>query len=161
AGALQQVGGIDGAEKARLAPSPDGSVVYIVEDSGPAIGRLVRQQDGTYVHDTAWHLDNFDAGGTSWTPHGMYIATDAWGDLFVSNGSYAVGDPNVILEYGADGHLKARFGDYGTGDGQFLGNYGIAVTRDGRSVYVADANNRIERFDYGLDGNYHYALKWG
>jgi DNA-binding beta-propeller fold protein YncE len=52
-----------------------------------------------------------------------------------------------IIEY----QLDRQWGSEGTGDGQFMGLYGIAFDSAG-NVFIADGNNRIQKFD--SDGNF-------
>jgi hypothetical protein len=144
-----------------VAPAPDGNTAYVMTD---VVRRIVRNPaTGAWSEDPTWHLEQFSAGGKLWTPQGIGIATDAWGNIYVSNGGWRDGQPNVILKYRPDGQLQTRFGDFGSGDGQFDVNMGIAVTPDGRSVYVADhLNCRVQRFDHrSSDGGYGYAMQWG
>jgi DNA-binding beta-propeller fold protein YncE len=65
--------------------------------------------------------------------------------------------PHRILHYDAAGTFLGAWGSEGTGAGQFLTPYGVAVAPDG-TVYVADFyNNRIQAFD--ADGT--YLGQWG
>lgn len=141
-----------------VAPSPDGTYLYFFNNDTPA--RMVRQPDGRYQLDARWRLSTFIADGSAWYVRARSIAVDAWGDLYLSNGGWFAA-PNVILKFRPDGTLVTQFGTWGRGVGQFAVNMGIAVTRDGRSVFVSEnENGRIQRFDY-RGGSYAYAGTWG
>lgn len=149
-----------------VATAPDGSVLYAWLPTTQEVARFNLQNNGSYVRDAAWHLDQFPLEGRMWSVRAPYIAVDAWGDLYFSNSLWNYdGDPNnqpnVIVKYSADGTFRTSFGEWGHGDGQFDVNRGIAVSRDGRSVYVSDTSNgRIQRFDYHA-GTYRFAAKFG
>src|SRR5690606_3211376 len=58
-------------------------------------------------------------------------------------------------KFDGDGVLLDEWGSYGTGNGQFIAPFDIAV--GGGYVYVFDFNFRVQKFD--TDGN--YVTKWG
>ena len=59
---------------------------------------------------------------------------------------------NRIQKFDANGVFLAKFGSFGTANGQFNGPYGVATDATG-NVWVADSgNNRIQKFDAG--GNF-------
>lgn len=166
-----------------VAPSPDGQFLYFVTgtDMRPAdagapdeykghLWRLKRDAAGNYAMDHTFTPEQFNAGmnadGTpkKWWAKGLYISTDAFGDIYFSNGSWNIDNPNMVLKYGPDGNLKTQFGDHADNFelGKFRTNMGIAATRDGRSIYVVEqTNGRVQRFDYQPNGSYAYAITWG
>lgn len=73
----------------------------------------------------------------------MYLATDAAGNLYVSDGS----NNNRVQKFDANGSFLSAFGSLGTGDGQFYGPAGLDVDAAG-NIWVADGgiNRRIQQF---------------
>jgi hypothetical protein len=155
-----------------VAPSPDGSFLYLSQDSRTPV-RLNRQADGTYKLDAAWKLQAFPAGGKNWTPIGNHITVDGLGSIYLSNGSYwvsnAVATPGQIVKFAPDGSYLTSFGDVGPVDGQWNANQDVAVSRDGRRVYVGEncstscqngavdyQPSRITRYDYTPSGQYRF-----
>ena len=156
-----------------VAPSPDGAFLYVTQGTTPPV-RLNRQANGTYVQDANWKLEKINAGGKTWDPIGHMLTTDGRGDIYLSNGSYWISDTNptpaFIVKYAPDGKLITQFGEVGTDVGQWNTNMDVAVSRDGRRVYVGEncgtsckngaANyqpSRITRFDYNPGGQYRYS----
>lgn len=156
-----------------LAPSPDGAHLYVTQGTTPPV-RLNRTANGTYVLDATWKLEQIPAGGKLWNPIGHMITTDGRGDIYLSNGSYWISDdvptPAFIVKYSPDGKLITAFGDVGTDVGQWNTNMDVAVSRDGRRVYVGEncgtsckngaANyqpSRVTRYDFTPGGQYRYA----
>ena len=142
-----------------VAPSPDGGFIYTFFNND--VRRMNRQADGSYVLDKQWKLPSFTINGISYPVRGRSIAVDAWGDLYISNGAWYPGAPNVILKYSPAGVFKLLFGGWGQGVGEFNTNMGIAVTRDGRSVYTTEqTTGRIQRFDW-TGRTYTFAATFG
>lgn len=142
-----------------VAPSPDGAILYYTD--GGRLRRVVRQPLGNYAADLKWKPGTFLAEGRTWEPAGYMLATDGWGDIYFSNGGWMNGSPNMIVKFSPNGQVLTQFGTWGNGIGEFNVNFGIAVTRDGRSIYVTEqTNGRIQRFDYA-GGNYRYKLTFG
>ena len=67
--------------------------------------------------------------------------------------------PTTIASRGSRArvHTWGQWGGFGTGNGQFIGQLGVAVDPSG-NVYVADSgNNRIQKFS----GTGTYLAQWG
>ena len=77
-----------------------------------------------------------------------------WGLAFHKNGMWAVADYSKYCVYIFDGEdqLVRKFGNCGSGNGQFNGPIGVAFDSDDH-LYVADHNNhRVQKFT--IDGKY-------
>ncbi|MCB0879427.1 MAG: hypothetical protein KDC46_10685 [Thermoleophilia bacterium] len=154
-----------------VAPSPDGSYLYLSQGTATPV-RINRKADGTYALDTKWKLDQFSYWGTKWTPIGHAIATDGRGDIYLSNGSYwsSKNTQTSIAKYHPDGSFVTAFGDYGTQPGNWITNQDVAVSRDGRRVWVGEncgtsctygapdySASRITRYDFTPGGTYRFS----
>jgi len=152
-----------------IAPSPDGSYLYVEQNTNSPI-RYNRQPNGTYVRDATWKLQDFPYGGKNWRAFGRLLQTDGRGDIYLSNGSYwagnAVATPSAVVKYSPDGTLLTQFGDYGKEDGNWITNMGLAVSRDGRRVWVGEncgtactngsEGSRVTRYDFVAGGRYKF-----
>ena len=155
-----------------VAPSPDGKILYLSQGTKTFV-RIVLQANGKYARDAAWVPEKFTYGGKQWAPIGHMLTTDGRGDIYMSNGSKWVSDavktPAAIVKYGPDGKVITGFGDHGTAPGMWNTNQDVAVSRDGRRVYVGencglsckngakDYNaSRITRYDYTPGGLYRF-----
>jgi DNA-binding beta-propeller fold protein YncE len=104
-------------------------------------------------------LQKFDARGNFIT---MWAIPEPAGVAVGPDGSVYVVDPTIpksynIQKFDGNGHFLLKWGESGSGDGQFECPTGVAVGSDG-SVYVADTcNNRIQKFD--PEGK--FLAKWG
>ncbi len=80
-------------------------------------------------------------------PYGVSIGTE--GHVFLIDGGDSpakTADRPRAVELDAEGRVLDRFGDFGSGPGEFQLGHDIAVARDG-SVYVADAaGKRVQKF---------------
>lgn len=163
-----------------ISPSPDGAYLYANSPNGAF--RLARGADGTYRRDGFVFQAPAHYAVNGWKVCGWGIATDAYGKIYISNGGWCQGNPNEILKYAPDGKLITRFGDYGVATkwyacgttncvewnrkgsvpGLFQPAMGIAVTRDGNRVWVADQNNqRVQVFERNEDTvTYGYRTMW-
>ncbi|MBC7644748.1 MAG: NHL repeat-containing protein [Thermoleophilia bacterium] len=143
-----------------VAPSPDGSMIYVFQgDTVVRYNKVVATN--TYTKDLAWTIASFTFDGVVWPVRGRGIAVDAWGDLYISNGAWYNSQANVVAKFRANGSFVTAFGGWGNGVGEFNVNMGLAVTRDGRTIYVTEqTNGRVQRFDYN-NGQYSYTLTFG
>lgn len=159
---------LGGADLADVAPSPDGSLLYVVrrDAMGWPVTRYRRVQGTTYKL-TDWKPQGFLMGGVRRPINARNVSTDAWGDLYVSNqGRYADGTQAYtrIVKIAPDGHVLTAFGDFDIhGEpGTFNLNRGLAASRDGRRLYVTDhLVNLVQRFDLQADGSYAFKLAFG
>lgn len=153
-----------------VAPSPDGSFLYVIHYATYTTYRFNRQPDGSYVADANWRLAPYPHrfGGLA-RPLGQFLATDGNGDIYFSSGLWACNvecTDDAIVKYGPAGNVITRFGEKVGGSwalGHSHGSFGgVTVTADGRRVFVADINNsRIQRFDRAANGTYGAVLAMG
>ncbi len=160
-----------------VAPSPDGSFLYVIKYADYTAYRFVRQANGTYRAQSKaeWALATYPfAGGGAATnrPLGQFLATDANGDIYFSSGLWAEnagGTDDAIVKYRPDGSYVTRFGrravagEHARTLGLSKGSFGgVAVTANGARVFVTDINNsRIQRFARQGDGSYRADLEMG
>jgi sugar lactone lactonase YvrE len=155
-GVLRQVIQLD-ARAFSVAPSPDGSIIYVVKTGTSAVERWVRS-GSTYVHDAGWRLAAFPSDGGLAQPTGEFVAVDASGYIYFSTGTWT-NAPMAVVKYAPDGSYVTRMGSY-VSQSWALGSFywmnaGVAVTPDGAHVYVTEVgNNRVQRFDRNADGSY-------
>ena len=157
-----------------VAPSPDGSFLYVIKYAEYRAYRFDRQPDGSYRANPNWRLAPYPyAGGGAAVvqPAGQFLATDAAGSIYFSSGLWSCNAPtgcadDAIVKYRPDGSYVTRFGQKVGGSwalGHSAGSFaGLAVTADGRRVFVTDVNNsRVQRFDRAADGSYGAVLSMG
>jgi sugar lactone lactonase YvrE len=126
-----------------------------------------------YVADTGnCRIQKFTSGGTFLTKWGIYgsddgqfdhpmdVKVDNFGNVYVvdSDSPMIVNTKNQrIQKFTSDGVFVAKWGIYGSEDGQFNHPSGVAVDLMG-NIYVADARNkRIQKFA----SNGSFLIKWG
>ena len=87
--------------------------------------------------------------------HPISDAVDSAGDVWtVSNES------DLVEKFSPEGILLETYGSEGTGAGQYIGPWGIAIDPRNGNVYVSDqGNNRVEEFSSG--GTFIKAFGWG
>ena len=74
-----------------------------------------------------------------WEASGTCLAIDSENNIYVSGS-------NRISKYTSEGDLITKWGNHGSGNGEFIGTWGIDVDSEG-NVYVADMiNDRIQKF---------------
>jgi hypothetical protein len=155
-----------------VAPSPDGQYLYLTRGTAPPtrLNRVGAVGSNTYVRDATWQLAMFSMWNVKSTPTGHAIATDGRGDIYISNGSWWVaGAQNSVAKYSPDGASITAFGDFGKADGNWITNQDIAVSRDGRRVFVGEncgrsciytspdyQGSRVTRYDYLPGGKYRF-----
>jgi YD repeat-containing protein len=82
-------------------------------------------------------------------------AVDAKGNVWVTDF-----ENNRIEEFSSAGVLLAAYGSYGSGSGQFIGPWGIAINQTTGNVYVTDqANKRI--VELNSSGGFVRTFGWG
>lgn len=158
---------LDDAFRARrdVAASADGSVIYYSVSNAiydhpapdaPNVGkivRLVRQLDGSYVRDEGFNVGPFDIGGINGLWSARNLDVDLAGHLYVSVNAYVFvfnASGNRIAAFGSDDHYE---------NGQYVDGLeiaqGIAVTPDGKHVYVVEQRrNHVQRWDRTLQGSW-------
>lgn len=153
---------VGGANVTDVAPSPDGRLLYI-NRRGASAWRVQRYVlvDGIYRLQRAWAPARYLLNNKAYALNPRSIATDAWGDLYTSNnGPYGDGtlSPHRIVKLAPDGSVITSFGFMGDVEPEYFhDNRGLTVSRDGRTILVADhLNARVQRFGIRADGHYGY-----
>ncbi len=153
-----------------VAPSPDGKYLYITQGAKTP-RRLNRNAAGTaYTLDAAWALKKLSVWNVEWTPMGNMIATDGRGDIYLSNGSLTTESQRSVAKFKPDGAFLTAFGDWGKEPGNWITNQDLAVSRDGRRVFVGENcgenciygtagynASRITRYDFTAGGTYRFS----
>jgi hypothetical protein len=152
-----------------VAPSPDGAYLYVSQETATP-RRLDRQANGTYILDGTWKLAQLSVWNEKSTPMGRELTTDGRGDIYISNGSLTTVGQRSIAKYSPDGTFLTAFGEWGSEPGNWITNQDIAVSRDGRRVYVGENcgtnciygtkgydASRITRYDFTPGGTYRFS----
>lgn len=154
---------------ADVAPSPDGLYLYVTQDADTP-RRLNRQPNGTYALDATWALKKLSVWNVQFTPMGRSLATDGRGDIYLSNGSFTTESQRSVAKFQPDGTFVSAFGDWGKEPGNWITNQDIAVSRDGRRVFVGENcgvnciygtkgydASRVTRYDFTPGGTYRFS----
>jgi DNA-binding beta-propeller fold protein YncE len=81
------------------------------------------------------------SGGLS-NPSG--IAIDPEGNLWVTSTGHS-----IVREFNSNGEFLSQFGSAGSGNGQFIHPYGIAIDPEGNNLWVADTGNgRVQEWEW-------------
>ena len=153
-----------------VAPSPDGKYLYVTQGAATP-RRLIRNATGTaYTLDATWRLAKLSVWNVEWMPMGNMIATDGRGDIYLSNGSLTTESQRSIAKFTPAGTFLTAFGDWGKEPGNWITNQDIAVSRDGRRVFVGEncgtnciygtagySSSRITRYDFTAGGTYRFS----
>lgn len=148
-----------------VAPAADGSFLYVTRSCDQRVYRLVRSAGGGYAIDAGWRIPDTVIDGDSSPVRGMFVASDASNNLYVSAGPWA-NTALAIVKVAPDGHVITVFGAYRYNSwalGDLYGhNEGIAVTADGSTVYMTEVgNNRIQVWKRQTNGTYVSKLAFG
>lgn len=135
-----------------LSFSNDGFLLVADRDNG----RIQKYSlDGSYI--TEWHSPEL---GYPWD-----IAVSDDGSIFSIDG----GDQDKnnskggIIKLNPKGEIICRFGSFGTKPGELNWGHSIAVSNDGKEVYVADfKNSRLQKFSATSQemNDYEVVLNW-
>ncbi len=149
-----------------VAPSPDGRFIYV--NTGGPLRRFSRTNNGGYAFDNAWVPQPVPAGATACNPTGLYeprgrgISTDGLGHVYIAMGGWVGCTPSMVAKYDEQGRLVTVFGTHGEDLGQFNVAMGLAVSRNGRTIYtVENVTSRVQRFDWQPNGTYAFTMTWG
>jgi DNA-binding beta-propeller fold protein YncE len=98
--------------------------VYVTDYNSNTIVKF--NNNGTYI--TNWKASDPED-----------IAIDSKDNVFVTNYT-------GVIKFDSNGNVITQWGSYGSGNGQFVGSGGIAISSTG-NVYVTDGeNNRVQMF---------------
>ena len=126
---------------------------YVLSDATAGTETVFEQPEGDASLSPSYS-NQFGSGGSE-LAHPESDATDSKGDVWVT-------DPanDRVQEFSAAGTLMTTFGTEGSGVGQFIGPWGIAVNQSTGNVYVTDqGNNRIQEFK--SSGEFIEMFGWG
>ena len=123
-------------------------VISFIGSTGIAIGQNNTIND--YHFSKAFGGKGVEDGQLS-TPHSIDIDKD--GNVYVTD----TGN-NRIQKFDSDGNFLLKWGEEGSGDGQFIKLHDIAADPSGKFVYTLELkNHRVQKFD----SQGKFILKWG
>jgi len=162
----------DGYYNSRIAVySPSGSFIFSWGSSGYGHGqfhnphKIVFQNDGTALvadRDNG-RIQRFTSNGTyldEWhsqaigRPWCLSVADD--GTIFsIDGGNQNTSSPHSgMVKLSAEGKVLCRFSSFGSAPGELNEGHSIAVSRNGKSVFVVDLKNtRLQKFISDDDAN--------
>ncbi|HTB50824.1 MAG TPA: hypothetical protein VK701_07590, partial [Solirubrobacteraceae bacterium] len=132
---------------------PGQGSAYILQDEKAGTKTCFEQPSGTQSVTPSFATQFGEAPNQ--LNHPLSIAIDPAGDQWVTNNA-----SDAIEKFSSTGTLLGTYGSYGTGAGQFIAPWGIAVDSRNGNVYVSDQSNfRIEEFS--SSGAFVKAFGWG
>jgi len=118
----------------------------IALDEGGRVYVADRNNARVQVFDAAGRFLAEWKGDALGRPFDVAVASD--GTIFVVDGGDLPREPpdrSAVVHVRADGTVMGRFGRFGVYDGELYRGHALATAGDG-SVYVADANGRVQKF---------------
>ncbi len=117
--------------------------VYVIDTSGRM---QIFSHDGKYLR--GWIMPEYENG----TPTGIAFASD--GHLLIPDTHYS-----RILEYTPQGEILQQWGEYGTGEDQFIYPTDIVQAADGGYI-ISEYGQGAERM-HMFDADRHFLRQWG
>ncbi len=126
---------------------------YVLSDATAGTETVFEQPEGDASLSPSYS-NQFGSEGSE-LAHPESDATDAKGDVWVTDFTN-----DRVQEFSAAGTLMRTFGTEGSGVGQFVGPWGIAVNQGTGDVYVTDqGNSRVQEFN--SSGEFMQMFGWG
>ena len=126
---------------------------YLLTD--PTTGSKTRFEQTAVAEDTTPEYTEEFGAEAGQLKHPVSDTVDSAGNVWVT--SY---ESDLIEKFSPTGILLATYGSQGSGEGQFIGPWGIAIDPRNSNVYVSDqANNRID--ELSSTGVFIKTFGWG
>ncbi len=126
---------------------------YVLTD--PTTGAKTKFEQPAAAQGTTPEYTNQFGAEAGQLKHPISDAVDPAGNVWVTSN-----ESDLIEKFSPTGVLKATYGSEGTGEGQFIGPWGVAIDPRNGNVYVSDqANNRIE--EMSSTGVFIKTFGWG